>query len=168
MGLLPEQCRGWHLRCLCLLVISVLLSGCGFRLAGTADLPTALTKIHLASSGFSSSQQQQLVERLQQAGARLTSASEVPTLSVKLFGSRETTLFDSSDNTQTRRLVQQLSYQVRAADGTLMQEERRLRQESDLEIDHLNIVASHREKAELQAQMLDQLISRMIYQLQRM
>ncbi len=153
---------------LSLLAVVALLAGCGFRLAGTAELPASLSIINLTTSGFDTEQRQQLERRLQQAGARISTETSAPTLSVTLARLSDNLLFETGDNQQTRRLVQQLTYRIRSADNSLLQAERRLRQESDLEIDLLNIVANDRERSELQQQMLDQLVSRMIYQLQRM
>ena len=156
------------MKVLSLLVVLALLAGCGFRLAGTAELPASLSIINLTTSGFNTEQRQQLERRLQQAGARIGTETSAPTLSVTLAQLGDNLLFETGDNQQTRRLVQQLTYRIRAADNSLLQAESRLRQESDLEIDLLNIVANDRERSELQQQMLDQLVSRMIYQLQRM
>ncbi len=153
---------------LSLLAVVALLAGCGFRLAGTAELPASLSIINLATSGFNTEQRQQLERRLQQAGATISNETSAPTLSVTLAQLSDNLLFETGENQQTRRLVQQLTYRIRAADNSLLQEERRLRQETDLEIDLLNIVANDRERSELQQQMLNQLVSRMIYQLQRM
>ena len=148
----------------------VLLSGCGFRLAGTADLPESLVSLNLVDAGFSREQRQILVTRLQKAGASLgTPGNESnPTLSVSLSGPTETALFETGNREQTKRLSMQLSYRIRSASGGMLQDNRTLTQESDLEIDLFNIVASEREKEEVAEQMLEQLISRMIYQLQRM
>ena len=153
---------------LSLLAVVALLAGCGFRLAGTAELPASLSIINLTTSGFDTEQRQQLERRLQQAGATISNETSAPTLSVTLAQLSDNLLFETGENQQTRRLVQQLTYRIRAADNSLLQEERRLRQETDLEIDLLNIVANDRERSELQQQMLNQLVSRMIYQLQRM
>ena len=154
-----------------LLVAAVLtLSACGFRLAGTAVMPESLGQIKLSTAGFADLQRQQLVTRLQQAGATIVESqqAELPTLVVRLGPLREFSLFQTGEVEQTKRLVQEMSYQVNAASGAVLQAERRLRQESTHEVDLLNILATEREKAELQEQMQNVLVSRMLYQLQRM
>lgn len=157
-----------QIKWLFLLTILFLLAGCGFRLAGTAELPDSLSVINLSTSGFNADQRRLLEKRLGQAGARLSSETSAPTLSVTLSQLSDNLLFETGDNQQTRRLVKQLTYRISAEDNSALQAERRLRQENDLEIDLLNIVASNRERAELRERMLNQLVSRMIYQLQRM
>lgn len=54
----------------------IVLVACGFRLAGTADLPESLASIRLITNDFSKRQRDALGARLVQAGAVVTSQED--------------------------------------------------------------------------------------------
>ena len=55
-------------RQLAVIVLSIVLTACGFRLAGTADLPNELSTIQLQSSNLNDQQQDEIKGRLTRAG----------------------------------------------------------------------------------------------------
>jgi outer membrane lipopolysaccharide assembly protein LptE/RlpB len=59
------------IRFVIVLVATIGLAACGFRLAGTVNLPPELSSIHLLTSGLDARQQDALRQQLTRAGAEL-------------------------------------------------------------------------------------------------
>ena len=92
----------------------------------------------------------------------------MPTLSVRLGELREFGLINGIHKRYQKKLVQEMFYQVNAADDTLLKPERRLRHESVQGIYQYNPRHVAARKQKLQAQMQNVMAARMIYQLQQM
>jgi len=147
------------------LLASCCLSACGFRLAGTVELPPQMASIYLVTSDFSDFQREQLRRSLRAAGASLVEQPGAQTVqlnvSLKAQPDRE---MASSANTGAivRRVSRSLSFDVKAADGKVLLEARTLRQQKDVSLDDDNLLASDREKEtvtrNLEQALFDQLI----------
>ena len=96
------------------------LSSCGFRLAGTADLPKQLASIYLSDNGFNESQRRDLQRRLTQAGAALVGSTDAGAakLSVSLKSLPDRRMATSaSTGAIVTRITRQLDFSVKSADG---------------------------------------------------
>jgi len=151
--------------CLLVLLASCCLSACGFRLAGTAELPPQLASIYLVTSDFSDLQRNQLRRSLRNAGASLVEqpGSKTVQLNVSLKASPDREMASSANTgTIVRRVSRSLSFDVKAADGKVLLEARTLRQQKDVSLDDDNLLASDREKEtvtrNLEQALFDQLI----------
>lgn len=151
------------------LSIAAALGACGFRLAGTTPLPAELSRIYLATSEFDPHQQEVLRSRLQRAGADvgLQPATDRVKLSVRLSAVPDQRLIASAGSGQTvTRIVRQLDYSLRGADGRLLAPERRLTQQSDLRFDDDNLLSSSQERDAVVEELEKSLYEQLIRQLQ--
>jgi LPS-assembly lipoprotein len=151
--------------CLLLLLASSCLSACGFRLAGTAELPPRLASIYLVTSDFSDSQRSQLRRSLRNAGANLVEqpGAQAVQLNVRLTAAPDRDMATSaSSGAIVKRISRSLSFNVKAADGKVLLEARTLQQQKDVSLDDDNLLSSDREKEtvtrNLQQALFDQLI----------
>jgi LPS-assembly lipoprotein len=151
--------------CLLLLLASSCLSACGFRLAGTAELPPRLASIYLVTSDFSDSQRSQLRRSLRNAGASLVEqpGAQAVQLNVRLTAAPDRDMATSaSSGAIVKRISRSLSFNVKAADGKVLLEARTLQQQKDVSLDDDNLLSSDREKEtvtrNLQQALFDQLI----------
>ena len=151
------------------LLIGFGLSACGFRLAGTAELPPQLESIYLVTSDFSDSQRRQLRRSLSDAGARLVEQpdSQAVQLNVSMKAPPDRQLATSArTGTIVQRISRSLSFNIRAADGTALLEPQTLHQQKDVSLDDDNLLSSDREKEsvtrDLEQALFDQLIRQLM------
>ncbi|MDC1287128.1 hypothetical protein N8198_04520 [Gammaproteobacteria bacterium] len=151
--------------CLLVLLVSFCLSSCGFRLAGSAELPPPLTSIYLVTSDFSDPQRTRLRRSLGDAGARLVEQqdSQSVQLNVRLKVEPDRILATSaSTGTTVKRISRGLSFYVKEADGKILLQSQTLRQQKDVSLDDDNLLSSEREKEtvtqDLEQALFDQLI----------
>ncbi|MGD8841559.1 MAG: LPS assembly lipoprotein LptE [Gammaproteobacteria bacterium] len=145
------------------------LGGCGFRLAGTSSLPEDLNRIYLVTSEFDPQQQAELRGRLQRAGAdvSLQPAADRVKLSVRLRSVPDQRVVTSAGNGQTvKRVVRQLDYSLRDANGQLLAPERKLTQQTDLRFDDDNLLSSSQERDAVVEELEKSLYEQLIRQLQ--
>ena len=150
---------------LLVLLVSFSLSACGFRLAGTAELPPQLESIYLVTSDFSESQRNLLRRSLNNAGARLVEQLESPAvqLNVSLKVLPDLQLATSANSGEiVKRISRSLSYNVKAADGKILLEAQTLNQQKNVSLDNDNLLSSDREletvTRNLEQALFDQLI----------
>ena len=148
----------------------ILLCGCGYRLAGTAELPSQLASIQLVTTNFSEAQKRMLARELTSAGANLVeqAGGDVVTLTATLGLEPDRQLVSSaSSGTTVNRLSRTLDYTLRTASGKAVGEAQTLRQQVDLELDDDNLLASNREKESAILQLERALYQQLIRQLTR-
>jgi LPS-assembly lipoprotein len=151
------------------LLVSISLSACGFKLAGTAELPPQLASIYLVPSDFSNSQRNLLRRNLSDAGARLVEQLESPAVqlnvSLKVIPDRELAT-SASTGAIVKRISRSLSFNVKAADGEILLGPQTLHQQRDVSLDDDNLLSSDREKEsvtrDLEQALFDQLIRQLI------
>jgi len=141
------------------------LSACGFKLAGSADLPEQLASIHLSDDGFNERQRRDLERRLTQAGASLVGSTDVDavklSVSLKSFPDRRMATSASTGAIVTR-ITRQLDFSVKSAEGIILVPMSNLTQQKDVSLDDDSLLSSDREKEtvtrELEEALYDQLI----------
>jgi LPS-assembly lipoprotein len=155
--------------CLLVLLVGFSLSACGFRLAGTAELPPQLRSIYLVTSDFSESQRSRLRRSLNNAGAQLVEQleSQAVQLNVSLEVMPDRQLATSArTGSIVKRISRSLSFNVKAADGKILLEAQTLNQQKDAFLDNDNLLSSDREKEsvtrDLEQALFDQLIRQLI------
>ncbi len=158
------------IRFLIVIVTSVGLLACGFKLAGTANLPQELSSIYLLSSGFDEQQRDALRLQLTRAGAELVSQDDtsavVLTVSLKVLPDRR--LVSSAKNAKTvDRLARSLNFGVKSAAGVILGPTKTLVQQKDIVLDDDNLLASGREKARVLKNLEQALFEQLIRQLKR-
>lgn len=144
------------------------LSACGFRLAGTADLPEQLASIYLSDNGFSQSQRRSLERRLVYAGATLLGPtdSDAVKLNVTLKTVPDQRMATSASTGKiVTRVTRQLDFSVKSSDGVTLVPLTTLTQRRDASLDDDNLLSSDREKEtvikDLENSLYDQLIRRL-------
>lgn len=155
-------------RVLLLVGLGLTLAACGFRLAGTADLPQSMSSIYLVTNNFSDSQRNSLVQKLEQAGASVSSreSSDATRLTVNLRKVKDLTLVNSASTGETvERITRQLEYRVQANNGEALVETTELTQQRDITLNDDNLHSSRQERrdaiADLEAALFNQLLRRL-------
>ena len=155
--------------CLLGLLVCFCLSACGFRLAGTTELPPELASIYLVTSDFSNSQRNLLERRLNNAGASLVEQleSSAVQLNVSLRVLPDRQMASSARTGETvERVSRSLSFNLKAADGKTLLGAQTLHQQKDASLDDDNLLSSDREREsvtrDLEQALFDQLIRQLI------
>jgi len=155
---------------LVVMLVSFSLSSCGFRLAGTNDLPPELSSIYLLTSKISPSQSRALQRSLENAGATVVSQLDQQSvqLNVSLMVEPARQLATSArDGAIVRRISRGLTFSVKAADGQIIAETQTLRQHKDVSLNDDNLLASNREQETVTRQLEQSLFDQLVRQLTR-
>jgi len=151
-----------------MLSFTLSLSACGFRLAGTADLPEQLSSIYLVTSDFNDSQRKTLQRSLAQAGATLVEQADggAVKLSVKLkvFPDRQMAT-GAGSGANVKRITRQLEFSVKSAEGKTIVANTILSQQKDVSLDDDNLLSSDREKEAVTRDLEKALFEQLIRQL---
>jgi LPS-assembly lipoprotein len=145
-------------------------SSCGYRLAGTAELPPELQSLQLLTSGLSEAQRRSLERSLGAAGAQLVddTDAEAARLNVSLGAPRDQRLVTSgSSGAIVVRISRSLSFDLKAADGTVIAPAQTLRQQRDVSLDDDNLLSSERERDNAVLELEQALYQQLIRQLTR-
>ena len=150
------------------LLLVIALQGCGFKLAGTGQLPESLSKLHLVTSDFSDQQRDRLSSVLQRAGVKLTNTIEArATLSVKLIPLPQRTVVSSASSGITIvRLARQLDFSLKPADDS-QSVRRTLVQQKNFELDDDNLLSSDQQKTDVIRDLEQSLFNQLVFQMQR-
>ena len=158
------------LRQLMVIALSIGLVACGFRLAGTADLPEELSTIHLVTSNLSKQQQDEIRGRLTRAGATVvdqaTADAVLLTVSFKVLPDRRLVSGGSSGKI-VERVARSLDFSLKSSTGEVIAPVKTLLQQKDIELDENNLLASNREKENVIKDLEKALFKQLINQLQR-
>ena len=158
------------IRFVIILVVTTGLAGCGFRLAGTANLPQELSSIYLQTSGFDKQQQDALRLQLTRAGAEFKNQDEPDTVklmvSLKVLPDRRL-VTSARDGKIVERLARSLNFSLSSADGDSLVAGRTLVQQNDIVLDDDNLLASGKEKASVLEDLEQALFEQLIRQLKR-
>jgi len=150
---------------LVVLLVSLSLSACGYRLAGTADLPPELSSIYLVTNNISESQSRALQRSLENGGATVVSQLDQQSVqlnvSLKVEPTRQLAT-SARDGAIVRRISRGLTFSVKAADGQTIVAPQTLRQQKNAYLNDDSLTASNREEEavtrELEQSLFDQLI----------
>ena len=156
--------------CVLVLLVSFCLSACGFKLAGSTELPPQLASIYLVTSDFNDAQRRLLQRSLSNAGARLVeqldSQSVQLNVSLKTHPDRDLAT-GASTGARVNRISRSLSFNVKAADGEILLAAQTLRQQNDATLDDDNLLSSDREKEKVIRDLEQALFDQLIRQLTR-
>jgi outer membrane lipopolysaccharide assembly protein LptE/RlpB len=158
------------LRQLMVIVVSIGLVACGFRLAGTADLSEELSTIHLVTRNLSKQQQDEIRGRLTRAGATVvdqaTADAVLLTVSFKVLPDRRLASGGSSGKI-VDRVSRSLNFSLKSPEGEVIVPAKTLLQQRNIELDENNLLASDREKENVIKDLEQALFKQLINQLQR-
>ena len=158
------------IRFLIVIVTSVGLAACGFRLAGSANLPQNISSIHLSTSGFDAQQQDALRVQLRRAGAELVNQDDLNAVmlmaSFKALPDRRL-VSSARDGKKVERLTLSLEFSLKSASGEILVPTRTLVHQKNIVLDDDNLLASGREKANVVKDLEQALFEQLIRQLNR-
>ncbi len=145
----------------------LLLTGCGFHLKGEASLSPELSKITLIKTGdriFDDT----LIQQLEKSGSRLVEGYQTAVLQLTLDVPEAVTIAQSSSTGLSIQLLTvRLNYALKSASGQWLIQQKTLTQTKEFELDSNQILAKNKEKQQLYQQMKKNLVSILLYQLQR-
>ncbi|MCP4335350.1 MAG: hypothetical protein GY785_22085 [Gammaproteobacteria bacterium] len=152
-----------------LLSFTLSLSACGYRLAGTADLPEQLSSIYLVTSDFNESQRKTLQRRLALAGATLVEQADAGAVKLsvhlKVFPDRQMAT-GAGSGANVKRITRELDFSVKSAEGKTIVPNSTLSQQKDVSLNDDHLLSSDREKEavtrDLEKALFDQLIRQLI------
>ncbi|MDH3859343.1 MAG: hypothetical protein OEV07_15230, partial [Gammaproteobacteria bacterium] len=152
-------------RFLVVFVLTIGLAACGFRLAGTSNLPQNLSSMVLLASNLDRQQQDVLRRQLTRAGAELKNQDDLEAvrLKISLQAVADRRLVSSaSDGKSVERLTRSLDFSLSSASGEVLVPTRTLTQQKNIVLDDDNLLASGRERAsvleDLEQALFEQLI----------
>ena len=158
------------LRQLMIIVVSIGLVACGFRLAGTADLSEELSTIHLVTRNLNKQQQNEIRGRLTRAGATVvdqaTADAVLLAVSLKVLPDRRLASGGRSGKT-VDRVSRSLDFSLKSPEGEVISPVKTLLQQKDIELDENKLLASNREKINVIKDLEQALFRQLINQLQR-
>ena len=152
------------------LALVLLLTACGFRLAGSVTLPPELKQIQLLTRDFSKAQQQRLSQRLEAAGAEVavTPREGAVRLTVRLVTLPDRRLVTGAGTGKTvDRLERRIDFSVADASGAPLAPPRTISQQKDVVLDDDNLLASEQERDNVIVDLEQALFNRLIQQLKR-
>ena len=151
------------------LLVVVGLFGCGFKLAGTSQIPESFDSLHVITKNFSDRQREDLDSALKRAGVTLTAFGEgKATLSVSLKELPQRTVVSSASSGKTIvRLARQLDFSLRPSDDTQKARSKSLVQQKNFELDDDNLLSSSRQKTDVIKDLEWALYNQLIFQMQR-
>ncbi len=156
------------------LILLGLLSGlqaCGFQLRGLSTLPDQFSNLRVIADDLTKTQQRDLNQQLQRAGASLNYDIERHSaiLKVSISSLPEQNIVDSAGSDKTIvRLSRQLRYSLTDTDGNRLVDSKTLLQSQDLELDDNNLLGIESEK-QLAMENLDKaLFNSLLIQLRRL
>ena len=157
-------------RRLIVLLLGLVLSGCGFRLAGTANLPPSLSRIHLVAIDFNERQRDALSRRLQQAGGEVVAQPEGDAVELRVIlrilpDRRVVT--SASDGKAVQRLARGLEYSLKDSDGNLLAPTKTLNQQKDALFDQDNLLSADEEIRNVLEDLESALFNQLMRQLER-
>jgi outer membrane lipopolysaccharide assembly protein LptE/RlpB len=157
-------------RVLISLAFLLCLTACGYRLAGTVDLPPQLATINLKTIDFKEIQRKALVRTLQSAGASLVEQSDTDSLrlTVTLDSPPDRQMATSaSSGTIVRRITRNLTYALHSADGKVVSPAQTLSQQADISLNADSLLASNQERDNAIVNLEQALYRRLVLQLTR-
>ena len=151
------------------LLVVVGLYGCGFKLAGTSQLPESLDSLHLITKNFSDQQREDLSSILNRAGVTLTASGEGKArLSVKLILVPQRTVVSSARSGKgIVRLARQLDFSLHLSDETQTVHSKSLVKQENFELDDDNLLSSSQQKTEVIKDLELSLYKQLVFQMQR-
>jgi LPS-assembly lipoprotein len=153
-----------------LVLLGLCMSACGYRLAGTAELPPQMQSIYLLTSNFSAAQERELRRSLTAAGATLVEQADAGSvrLAVSMNALPDRQLVSSASSGATvNRISRSLDFNVKSAAGELLAAAQTLRQQKDIALDDDNLLASNRERENIVLELEQSLFQQLVRQLTR-
>ena len=157
-------------RLLMVIVVSIGVAACGFRLAGTSNLSAQLSTIYLVTKNFSEQQQDELRGRLTRAGATVvnqaTADAVLLAVTFKVLPDRRLVSGGRSGR-NVERLARSLDFYLKSPSGEVIAAVKTLLQQKDIELDDNKLLSSNREKTNVIKDIEQALFKQLINQLQR-
>lgn len=170
----PSASRPWSARVAALLMPALLLSvlllsACGFRLAGGGQLSPEMSPLQLDTRGFDADQLRDLQRRLRQAGAQLVEQSTAAThrLQLRLESPPDTRLVSGAGSRSVQRVERRLAFRLWRPGGDAS-DEKVLVQRRELSADDDDLPSTDEQRDAAVAELEQALYNLLINQLVRL
>jgi outer membrane lipopolysaccharide assembly protein LptE/RlpB len=154
-----------------LITLAFVVTGCGFQLRGTTNLPEAFTQLQLINDGLNDDQFRQLSNMLVKAGATLQSSdgNDSVQLKVKIVSLLERNLVDRANTGKTIvQVSKRLSYSVKKSDDVTPLQIKIIERQINIEQDSNNLLGTGSEKKAAERTLDQALFSQLVFQLKRL
>ena len=150
---------------LALLVIGLaLITGCGFKLRESVEMPPVLSRISVV--GGNRMFNEQLVQRLQQSGSVVVEADSAATLFISRSEYQKSVrTLDAAGLATGYDYTYTVDYQVSDSNGVVLQPRSIISQQRTLEYDATQVLQIEQEEAFLKKQIEQEIISQLLRQL---
>lgn len=151
-----------------LLVVSLLLSACGFKLRGVFDIPEALRQVSLVSSERPGDLERTLEQTLRVNGVRLEADAPYRIELLEIDSIRRAISLGSDARVSEYELRSEVTFQVSDREGQLLLPPTRLFTERVYSVDPNNITASESQEPLLRRQITQDLAQQIVRQYTRL
>lgn len=149
---------------LLLVLLLVILSGCGFKLRGLYDIPESLSQVALLSSSSDSQLERTLEQALEANGVEITGQAPYRIELMEQRFDRRTLSLDSSARASEYELRGEVTFRVTNQEGEELLPPRTLTSERAYNVDSSNITASDSQEPVLRQQMHQDLAQQIMRQ----
>ena len=134
-----------------LLLLSMLLSACGFHLRGTVELPALMASTYVDGDRYPDLSRS-LRDQLQGSNVRLVDTASRATAQIRLLGetrSRRILSVDTNGQANAYELIYQARFELVAADGKVLLANQSLSRSRDLNVSGGNLLGKSREQQQI-------------------
>ncbi len=140
-----------------LLILALLLQGCGFHLRGSVALPSVMQSVHLAGTATTSTLAQSITALLRANGARLVSSTTEATARLEILGEkqdRRILALSAAGSVSEYELNYQVSFRLSDAKAKELMGEQSIGLTMNYRFDPNNALAMADEESKLQNEMV--------------
>lgn len=160
----PHPLQRLRVQALLLVLLLVILSGCGFKLRGLYDIPESLSQVALLSSSSDSQLERTLEQALEANGVEISSQAPYRIELQEQRFDRRTLSLDSSARASEYELRGEVTFRVTNQEGEELLPPRTLTSERSYNVDSSNITASDSQEPVLRQQMHQDLAQQIMRQ----
>lgn len=153
-----------RIKALLLMLLLLILSGCGFKLRGLYDIPESLSQVALVSNSSDSQLERILEQALEANGVEISSQAPYRIELLEQRSERRTLSLDSSARASEYELRGEVSFRVTDQEGEELLPERTLMSERSYNVDSSNITASDSQEPVLRQQIHQDLAQQIMRQ----
>lgn len=141
-----------RVQALLLVLLFLILSGCGFKLRGLYDIPESLSQVALVSNSSDSQLERTLEQALEANGVKISSQAPYRIELLEQRFERRTLSLDTSARASEYELRGEVTFRVTDKEGQELLPSRALMSERSYNVDSANITASDSQEPVLRQQ----------------
>lgn len=145
-------------------LLTLLISGCGFKLRGLYDIPESLTQVAVENTSGDQRLEQTLEQALQANGVEISSLAPYRIELLEQRFDRRTLSLDRNARASEYELRGEVTFRVTDSEGKELLPERTLMSERSYNVDSTNITASNSQEPVLRQQIYQDLAQQIMRQ----